>query len=1017
MAATVGREREIGRLRALVDGLASGTTTRDQGFVLVRGEAGIGKSHLLREVAVYGEDQGVTVLRATGWEHAGTPAFWLWSQVLRDLPGADESLLSGPGSGTDAATEADRFPLFAMVTDVLRRSADAAPAMLVLDDLHDADAESLRMLEFVVDAELPRVLVLGGWRDHETDDPERVATLERLCAQGEVVRLAALDRDDVAALAATAGADLDTTDVDALVQRTGGNPLFVLETTRLQAARGGDREASAVPDSVQGTVRRRLARLDQPTYEVLVAAAVAGPEVDPHWLAAALGSPLETVVSACDAATERGLLVEHGPRWRFAHNLIREGVAQALPTTGRRQLHATLAAALPPPPYDDATLARLAHHRRQALGVVDTRDVVEAGAAWADRLAESQAWEQAVAAYDDLLALLGPEHGDLRERLLLGLGESALVLAHPRAREAFAELFARAKTRGDAELMARAALGFAAGLGGFEVRLFDSAQAELLTEAIEAMEAGDDEHVALRSRLMSRLAVAQSFVEPTASRRTLSQAAVDLARRSGDDDALAGALAAHNDSVAGPEHVELRRDMATEVIDLSRSTRQAPTRLLGLRHRIVAHWELGDATAARADMREFERVATELGQPLYSWYVPLWQGFEALFQGDAARVIASADEAARVGGQVDSKNAQTLGLVQHFWGLFVAQQYGGMWTLMANALDLDPHLAPDGALLVGLFPGRTREVREATVARLPELVAALPMDAEWLSNLCWVAHTVVTERLVDGADLLYRTLLPYRDLITVDGIAAGTHGSVARMLGGLAALLGDTETAREHLDLALDRNRALGAPWLVAQTHEWIETALGAASVDDPGPTEDEASFRREGDVWTMQFRGTSAVLRPSKGLEDLATLLASPGRELPALHLARGGLGDGPHEGGTGPLLDDQAKEAFRRRLDVLAEDEADAELAGDDDRAARAREEREALVEQLSAAYGLGGRARPQGDAAERARTTVTWRIRDAIKRIDAVHPELARHLRNAIRTGHYCSYQPETSVSWRL
>jgi hypothetical protein len=169
--------------------------------------------------------------------------------------------------------------------------------------------------------------------------------------------------------------------------------------------------------------------------------------------------------------------------------------------------------------------------------------------------------------------------------------------------------------------------------------------------------------------------------------------------------------------------------------------------------------------------------------------------------------------------------------------------------------------------------------------------------------------------------------------------------------------------------------------------------------------------------VWAVAFRGTSATLRPSKGLEDLATLLASPGQEIPALHLARSGVSEGPTEGGLGPLLDDQAKEAFRRRLDVLAEEEADAEQVGDDARAERAREERESLVEQLSAAYGLGGRARPQGDAGERARSTVTARIRDAIKRIDAVHPELARHLRNAVRTGHYCSYQPENPVSWRL
>ena len=438
----------------------------------------------------------------------------------------------------------------------------------------------------------------------------------------------------------------------------------------------------------------------------------------------------------------------------------------------------------------------------------------------------------------------------------------------------------------------------------------------------------------------------------------------------------------------------------------------------------MASWELGDATGARADVREFERVATELGQPLYSWYVPLWQGFEALLQGDVDGIVASAEESARIGALVDSKNAATLAHVQRFWALFARKEYDEMWRLMSGAIGFDPHLAPDGGLVVGLFPGRTEEVRAATLARLPQVIEALPTDAEWLSNLCWAANTVVVDGLVDGAELLYRAILPFRDLIVIDGIVVGTHGSAERLLGGLAALNGDLGLARAHFDRALERNAALGAPWLVDLTREWAERFLDERASaaqpegqpESPAESQAESTFRRDGDVWSVKYRGAGATLRPSKGLEDLAALLANPGREIPALHLARG-VGDGPDEGGTGPLLDDQAKEAFRRRLEVLAEEEAEAELDGDDDRAARSRAEREALVEQLSAAYGLGGRARPQGDAGERARSTVTARIRDAIKRIDAVHPELARHLRNAVRTGHYCSYQPETPVSWRL
>ena len=112
---------------------------------------------------------------------------------------------------------------------------------------------------------------------------------------------------------------------------------------------------------------------------------------------------------------------------------------------------------------------------------------------------------------------------------------------------------------------------------------------------------------------------------------------------------------------------------------------------------------------------------------------------------------------------------------------------------------------------------------------------------------------------------------------------------------------------------------------------------------------------------------------------------------------------------GRGGPLLDEQARSAYRRRLDELRE------AADDGDEAAQA--ERDALIAELSAAYGLGGRQRRTGATAERARSAVTLRIRDAIARIGLEHPELGRHLRASVRTGVFCSYQPEQPVDWQL
>jgi predicted ATPase len=183
-----------------------------------------------------------------------------------------------------------------------------------------------------------------------------------------------------------------------------------------------------------------------------------------------------------------------------------------------------------------------------------------------------------------------------------------------------------------------------------------------------------------------------------------------------------------------------------------------------------------------------------------------------------------------------------------------------------------------------------------------------------------------------------------------------------------------------------------------------------------PDPESAPASFRRDGELWQLSFAGETVHMPDLKGLHDLARLLAAPGEEIHALDLGAGGDGAAPR-GHAGEVLDDEARAAYKARIDELREERELAEAANDTVRAERAREELEAITDALGSAYGLGGRARKAGDQAERARSAVTWRIRSAISRIEAVHPALGRHLKNSIRTGTFCAYSPERPVDWRL
>ncbi len=172
-------------------------------------------------------------------------------------------------------------------------------------------------------------------------------------------------------------------------------------------------------------------------------------------------------------------------------------------------------------------------------------------------------------------------------------------------------------------------------------------------------------------------------------------------------------------------------------------------------------------------------------------------------------------------------------------------------------------------------------------------------------------------------------------------------------------------------------------------------------------------AFRREGEVWTLDYEGTGARLVELKGFHDIARLLAEPGVSIHCLELSGGPPDREPRH----DVLDAQARQAYRQRIADLQAELDQAEQDNDPARADPLRGELDAILEELMRATGLGGRTRALGDRAERARSTVTWRIRSAIKKIGAAHPRLGQHLANSIRTGAFCVYAPETPVTWGL
>jgi hypothetical protein len=1016
-------------------------------LLMITGEPGIGKTRLAEEAARRAD--GFEVIWTWCPAAAGAAALRPWSRVLRILAGGHAAVarliadspfltaLANPArAGGDRDPEGARTQLSLDLAEVIAAAAAQRPVLVVIDDAHQADASSLRLLADLAPAlrTMPAVLLVTA-RDGDQDWHGRLDLRGALLRSGLVISLPPFEAGDVAAvLAGLTGGPAAPDLVRVIAERSAGNPFLVTELAR-QLARGSAEPAAVraiVPGSVRVITGARVAELTGIGREVVRAASVLGTRFRRDVLAGLVGVPPGELAAALTDGQDARLLEPAGAgEDRFRHDLVRDAIYDSIPAAVREELHARAG----------DVLATLAGRGRDVDDAEVAYHLVRAGPAAAgpaadyarragDRALAALAFEDAVNWYERAADSLAARRAGNDEQACAALSLAAARLAAgdlDGARAGFRHAAERARRAGRPDLLARAALGLGGGPAGFEVGLLDGEQISLLDEARSVLQ---DEDGALIALVTARLSIASTLVLPESRRLELAAEAVRLARSAADDAVLAAALAALCDATAGPDHCAARRGHATEIIDIADRLRDPVLGLLGRRLRLVALLEQGAIADWDADALAYRIAAEALRHPLYAWYVPLWRGMRALAGGRSDECRAALAEAAAIGERAASGNSTMLVQTQ-LWCLRTEEcDTAGLLGMLDELEKVSipaPWLQITRALVLAQV-GRTEDARAQLEAMVP-LLPAIARDSEWLPAMAQVAETIALTGPHPVARWAYDALSPYAGLVVVEGICAAVRGPVHRHLALLADALGEHEAAAGHRAAAVAEARSLGAAALAARIEAEAAPVRPDQAVAD--------AFRRDGEVWMLAYRGREARMRDSKGLRDLHILLARPGAAVAALDLATapggtapGGTAPGRHRAGasagpdvlhppsdTGEVIDAQARAAYRQRLSELEEAAAEADAATDVERSARIAAERDALVEALTSAYGLGGRVRRSGSAAERARTAVTARIRDSIRRIGDVHPELGRHLSRSVRTGTFCVYEPDQPVRWSL
>jgi tetratricopeptide (TPR) repeat protein len=493
-----------------------------------------------------------------------------------------------------------------------------------------------------------------------------------------------------------------------------------------------------------------------------------------------------------------------------------------------------------------------------------------------------------------------------------------------------------------------------------------------------------------------------------------------------------------------------------------------------LHWRGVALVQSGEIDELRRVVRRQRELAGRLGEPSARWLARYDEATVALIAGhlaDAERLASEALEIATDSGQPDALSlyASQLTNIRYNQGRLSELQ-----PMIAQTAAENPGIPSFRALLAMAYLEGELPI-EAAELLAAERLEVLRRDMTWLACVAGWAHVCASVGDAGRAGTLYGYLLPYSDQVVYTGISA--WGDVHHALGRLATVAGRYDDAARHLAASTARYTAIGAPvWLARATldeaslllaregpgdrgraRELLERAgadarrLGAGGIErraavllgheratsvmsapalrtaaaPPAERHPDAARRaglvREGELWTLTHRGGSFHLKDSKGMGYLARLLNEPHTEVHVVDLQAGAPAPELRSGAefTDTWLDAEAKQAYRARLSQLEDDIAEAEHFNDVERAARARDERELIGRELARAVGLGGRDRPAGSAAERARVNTTRAIRGAIRRIEECDPSLGRHLDRAVRTGTFCVYDPspQDEVTWTM
>ena len=868
----VGRIAERERLSQLWGQSCAGALH----VALIAGEAGVGKTRLSAQFAQQVHSEGATVLYGRCDEDLGVP-YQPWTQALghlvqeapqrlldryverfggdlaRLVPALRDRVPDLP-STRESDSETDRYLMYAAVAALLQAAGQHEPVLLILDDLHWADAPTLSLLHHVVSAASSpmAVTIVGTYRDSELPHDHLLLALlaDFHREQGvERMKLSGLRADDVVALMeAAAGHSLDADGrvlAAEIARETAGNPFFAGEVLRHLTESGaivrlpdggwrlvGDLADLGMPESVREVIGRRVERLGADARTALSAAAVIGRDFDLDLLLAAVDLPEGRLLDLLDESVSAALLQENrerAGRFTFIHALVEYTLYEDLGRTRRTRLHKRIAEALEEQCGDEPgeRLAALAYHWAEAVVGADTAKAMGYARRAAESALQQLAPGEAVRWYRQALELFDRAPGGDRSArcdLLIGLGDAERRVGDPQHRQTLLEAAKLATQLGDADRLGRAVLansrGYTSKIGGV-----DPERVQALEAAAEALER---EHPR-RPRVLALLANELHYAGDPARCRALAAEAIELARAGGDQATLAYTL--HNAiyAIQVPDTLRERRQLADELVAIARQLDDPAVGFLMAQRPWDVGLEAGDRAQVEAALVAIRTLAETVPEPTFAWQRRIYECVWANIQGDlqaAEQWALQACEAGTASGQPDALSIFGAQLFR------IRYDQGRTGELVEQVLQFsgEPEAFAVWRAFAAIALIESDRADEAAALARDEDFQKVSWDYLWPLMFAW-ADVCSRLGLADRADELYELLAPFAGRLAGGGIAIG---SIDWALGRLATTMGRYEQAERHFAAAAEIDERFGAPLLLARTHAgWAGALIARGRPED----------------------------------------------------------------------------------------------------------------------------------------------------------------------------------------